>query len=395
MAQFDDPKISVLVGPRQVGKTFLLRELETEARRRGLKTRYLNLEVPDDLLALGATDKEQFDVLTSSGDVVFVDELYLLKNISHIFKAIFDSRKKRIKIFASGSSAMEMHTHLKESLAGRILFNRIYPLSLTELEQQPRYQKEQALVAGGMPGLVNLKSNEDIPNELQTIVATYVNRDIKGLVREENVRAFNQLMYLLAEQQGSIIVSSNLAGEIGMSKPTVERYLEILSQTYVCHMVPSYARNLGNELKKSRKHFLFDMGIRNSLVKDFQPLAERGDAGFLKESFVALNIVRQLKANMELRFWRTKRGDEVDFIVVKNRVPYPIEVKSGLKRAVVPEGLKKFLQAYQDAPEAIVFNDNVEEMVTCDGRSVRFLPWAGAAAIDFMQRAIDLMPQYS
>ncbi|MBN1864916.1 MAG: ATP-binding protein [Victivallales bacterium] len=388
VAQFDEPKISVLIGPRQVGKTFLLRELEAEAQKKRLTTRYFDLEIPDDLLALGATDKEQFDVLMSSGDVIFVDELYRLKNISHVFKAIFDSRKKKPKIFASGSSALELHTHLKESMAGRVIFNRIFPLSLSELRQQPRYRDEDALLTGGMPGLVNLVKADDIPKELQNIVATYINRDIKGLVREENVRAFNHLIYLLAEQQGSVVVAANLANEIGMSKPTVEKYLELLSQTYVCHTVPSYARNLGNELKKSRKQFLFDIGIRNSLIKDFRPLSERNDAGFLKEGFVALNLVRQLKANMELRFWRTKQGHEVDFIVVKNRVPYPIEVKSDIKRAEIPDGLKRFLDAYADASEAVVFNDCLTDEVSYQGRRVRFLPWTHAEDIDFVHQAM-------
>jgi len=388
LEQLDNQKLSILAGPRQVGKTFLLRELEAEAKKRGLKTRYFDLEIPDDLLSLGATDKEQFDVIMASGDVVFIDELYLLKNISHVFKAVVDSRKKKPKIFASGSSALELHTHLKESMAGRVIFNKIFPLSLNELRQQKGYRDEDSLVAGGMPGLVNLQENDNIPRELQGIVATYINRDIKGLVREENVRAFNHLMYLLAEWQGSIVVSANLAKEFGMSKPTVEKYLEILAQTYVCHTVPSYAKNLSNELKKSRKQFLFDIGIRNSIIKDFRLLKERPDAGFLKESFVALNIVRQLKENMELRFWRTKQGHEVDFIVIKNRIPYPIEVKSVMKKPEVPDGLKKFLTAYEDTPEAIVFNNNLTEEVEYRNRRVRFSLWAEAIDIDFMRTAI-------
>jgi predicted AAA+ superfamily ATPase len=124
------------------------------------------------------------------------------------------------------------------------------------------------------------------------------------------------------------------------------------------------------------------------LVKDFRSLSKRSDAGFLKEGFVALNLVRQLKANMELRFWRTKQGHEVDFIVVKNRVPYPIEVKSGLKKAEIPDGLKKFLDAYADASEAIVFNDHLTNEVSYQGRRVRFLPWTYAEDIDFMRQAM-------
>lgn len=383
-AQINEPKISILIGPRQVGKTFLLKELEIEAQRQGYKTRYFDLEQPHDMLSLGPTDKEQYDTLVSSGDIIFIDEMHLLKNISHIFKAIYDSKHK-IKIFASGSSALEMHKHLKESMAGRVIMNRIFPLTIGELRQIRGFRDENALIEGSMPGLVNCADLENKISELQSIVSLYISKDIKSLVREENIRAFNHMMYLLAEKQGSVVVAANLANEIDVSKPTVEKYLEILSQTYVCHTLNSYAKNLSNELKKSKKYYLFDLGIRNSLLKDFSSIKDRPDAGFLKESFVLLNIVRQLKPNMEVRFWRTKNGDEVDFILIKNRKPFAIEVKSEVPEPVIPNGLKKFLNNYPNAVGAIVFNNSLTTDVEYNGRNVHFLPWTQADNIEYLQ----------
>lgn len=386
-SQITEPKISILIGPRQVGKTFLLKELENEAQKQGYKTRYFDLEQPHDMLELGATEKEQYDALVSSGDVIFIDEMHLLKNISHIFKAIHDSKHK-VKIFASGSSALEMHKHLKESMAGRVIMNRIFPLTIEELRQLQGFDDERALIEGGMPGLVNCADLETKINELQSIVSLYISKDIKSLVREENIRAFNHMMYLLAEKQGSIVVAANLANEIDLSKPTVEKYLEILSQTYVCYTVNSYAKNLSNELKKSKKHYLFDLGIRNSLLKDFNPIKDRTDSGFLKESFVALNIVRQLKPNMEVRFWRTKYGDEVDFILIKNRRPFALEVKSELSKPEMPDGLKKFLTNYPDTAGAIVFNNDLTANIEYNGVKVNFMPWTEANNIEYLQSVV-------
>lgn len=383
--QIDEPKISILVGPRQVGKTFLLHELEGEAKKRGLKTRFFDLEQPGDMLSLGATDKEQFDAIVSAGQVVFVDEMHLLKNISHIFKAIYD-KKLKVKIFASGSSALEMHKHLKESMAGRIIINRIFPLCITELKQIEFYNEEDSLVYGGLPGLVNCADKEAMIGELQLIVSTYIAKDIKGLIKEENIRAFNHLIYLLAQYQGSVVASSNLSREIGVSKPTVEKYLEILSQTYVCHSLNSYSKNMSNELKKSKKYCLFDLGIRNMLLKDFRPVDSREDAGILKEGFVFLNITRQLKPNMEVRFWRTKRGDEVDFILLKNRVPLAVEVKSGLREPDIPGGIRIFLDNYKNAAGAIVFNDNIVDNVVYAGRKVFFQKWLASDRIEYLQQ---------
>lgn len=386
--QINEPKISFLIGPRQVGKTFLLREIEAEAMARGLKCAYFDLENPEHMLSLGANDKDHFDVLTNSGEVVLIDELHLIKNISHIFKAIHDDPKKKIKIFASGSSALEMHKHLKESMAGRFILNRIFPLTAEELLQNKNCDENSIFIEGGMPGLVNRKNSEEKLTELASIVSAYISKDIKGLIKEENVRAFNQMMYLLAERQGSVCVAANLSNEIDVSKPTVEKYLEILSQTYVCHSITSYAKNLGNELKKSKKHYFFDLGIRNFLLKDFREMDKREDSGILRESFVLLSLIKQLKPNMEIKFWRTKQGHEVDFIVLKNRQPLAIEVKSKLSEPAVPSGMKKFLDAYPEAVGGIVYCADLIDEIEYSGRKVSFQKIFAAENLSYAKNVI-------
>ncbi|MBI4669053.1 MAG: ATP-binding protein [Elusimicrobia bacterium] len=376
------PEVSILLGPRQVGKTFLLCELQKNARKKNLRTRYYDLELPSDLMAFNKTDAEIFRMLTQNVDVVFIDEFHYLKNASRIFKAIFDSHKK-IKIFVSGSSSIEIHKHIKESLAGRRLTTRIAPLSFDEFSQKARKGEaanlfEEYAVYGGLPGLIHAPDASSKIRILNELLAAYIQKDVKGLVKEENIRAFNNLIYLLAENQGSLISENSLAGEIGLTAATVNRHLSILDNTYVCHAVHSYSRDLGNELKKSKKIYFYDLGIRNALLKDFGTLSRRSDKGAIHESFVFLQLVCALKPNMEIKFWRNKSGQEIDFVLLKDRRPFLIEVKSSLPGREILPAMKIFLANYPETAGAIVFSENQAGTEEFLGKTVRFEPLSSA-----------------
>lgn len=352
--------ISILVGARQVGKTYLLKKVEKEAQKRGLKTAFFDLEQPADLLAFNKEDVELLDWICSLGNVVFIDEFHYLKNASHLFKAIYD-RGHKIKIFASGSSAMEIHTHLKESLAGRKQVYTVYPCSLEETSQViSEHTFEYYCRFGGMPGLVNLDSKEKRQALLVDILQSYLLKDIKALIKEENIRAFNNLLFLLAQYQGSIVPTSNLGNEVRLTAMTIESYLEILNQTHVSFPLHSFSKNYGNELKKSKKYYLYDLGIRNALLKNFASLKGREDSGVVLESFVFLELQKKLNPETEIRFWRLKSGEEVDFIWIYNQVPYPIEVKQSWKLGEIPTGLKAFLNRYPKTKKAFVISQSAE-----------------------------------
>ncbi len=191
---------------------------------------------------------------------------------------------------------------------------------------------------------------------------------------------------LLAQSQGSVALASSLARETGLSETTIARHLEVMAQTYVLYVVPSYSTNLANELKKSRKYYFFDIGIRNALLKDFRNAPDREDRGVLYETAVMLQLIQQLKPNMELRFWRTKKGEEVDFVLVKNRMPVPIEVKSGLSKPEIPPGIYAFLRRYPKSPFAVVFNDSIEHTVQLEGRyTIYFKKWMDACGLEYLQ----------
>lgn len=355
-------EILILLGARQVGKTTLMQELGDHARKLGLKTKAFNLEFPQDLLFFNRSDHELFKDLSADPNcVILIDEFHYLKNASKIFKGLYDL-KKNIKIVASGSSSIEIHRHLKESLAGRRVVIQIFPFNHEEMERA-RKTKDEYLTFGGLPGLLKMQTRTEKIEFLSQMVQTYILKDIKGLIKEENVRAFNHLIFYLAEHQGNILPTSNLASEIGLTAKTVERYLEILEQTFVLYSVCSYSHKFANELKKSKKYYLYDLGIRNSLLKDFKLPMDRNDVGIIRETNVLHELKVQQRANVEIRFWATKQQDEVDFLWIEDRMPIPIEVKSKMKNQRVPSGILKFFRCYPNTKKAFVICEDREEMI--------------------------------
>lgn len=373
-------EITILLGARQVGKTFLLKELEKFVRESSKRIAYYNLEIPGDLLKFRGSEEEIFKMLTETADIVLLDEFHYLKNASHLFKAVFDSGAK-VKIVASGSSSLEIHKHLKESLAGRRHLIKVYPLSLQEYKENG-LSLESVLVEGALPGLLAKENAEEKQIYLRDLVETYILKDIKALIKEENIKAFNHLLYLLAEHQGSVVSVASFAKEIGLTARTIEKYLTVLEQTYVCYSLLSFSTNLSNELKKSKKYYLYDLGIRNAILKNFEfDLAKRKDKGVLYESIVFLELLKKISPSTSLHFWRTKQKAEVDFIKVVNRKPVPIEVKSRLLGPVIPEGMKAFLARYPETSEGYVVSNEAMDKIVYKGVTVKFICWRDADQI--------------
>lgn len=376
LGELGDPAVSIVAGARQVGKTYLLKKLLAAAAGRGRKVSYYNLEMPSDLRQFAGSDETVLAKLLSSGHAVFIDEFHYLKNASRLFKMVYDSGA-RVKIYASGSSALEMHRHLKESLAGRRWLTRLLPLSYAEFclkyaGGKPAAAFNEYCVYGGMPGLIAIRGKDRRVLLLSEILETYIQKDVKGLLKEENIRAFNSLLYLLAEAQGSLISENGLSREVGLTAATVNRYLSILEKTYVCHSVYSYARKLGNELKKSRKVYFYDLGVRNAILKDFSPYAGRQDKGAVSETFVFLQLLTLLKPNMEIRFWRNKQGAEIDFVILKDRRPYLVEVKSSLSSPEIPKAFPLFIRNYPETAGCMVVSGGLTAQTEVMGKKALF-----------------------
>ncbi len=369
--------ISILLGARQVGKTFLLKQLHKKAKALGLKTAYYNLELPEDLRLFNGSDAQIYNFLSLAGEVIFIDEFHYLKNASKIFKMLFDSKKK-VKIYASGSSSLEIHKHLKESLAGRRWITKLMPLYYDEFLQKlaknnnSKRAFNEYVVYGGLPGLLEMKDGDAKMRLLSEILGTYIQKDIKSLIKEENIRAFNSLLYLIAENQGSLISESSLSREVGLTAVTVNKHISILENTYVCHSLYSYAKKLGNELKKSKKVYFYDLGIRNVLLKDFTPYARREDKGIIAETFVFLQLLSLRKPNIEIRFWRNKAGKEIDFIILKNRKPFLLEVKASLSSEEIPSVFHDFINHYPETIGGMVVSGGYEGIADIKGKQITF-----------------------
>lgn len=374
--QLKSKEIIILLGPRQVGKSYILKWLQKRVQKSKISSSFFDLENPNTLLQFNQSDSDVFKLLTKSGRVLFIDEFHYLKNASKLFKAIYAS-KHRVKIFASGSSSIEIHKHLKESLAGRRRLFNVSTLGIDELENKlGKKAHDYYLRFGGLPGVLNKKNRQERMQHLQELIQTYLIKDIKGLIKEENVRAFNMLLYLLAQYQGSLVSVDSLSREIGLTAPSVQKYIDIMQHTFVLGVLPSFSRNLGNELKKSKKYYLYDIGIRNALLKDFKSLKQREDKGSILESAVYLNLTSDLRPNEELRFWRTRDGKEVDFVLIRDRQPIPIEVKTSLKKLKVPDGTESFLRRYSNVPKAYVINNTLEGQVMHKKTKVEFIHWS-------------------
>ena len=385
VAEMSEPEFLILLGPRQVGKSTLLEALKNEAQGSCL---FLDLEQATDLEKMNKSKAELINWFLNF-DYVFIDEFYYQKNASSLFKAVFDRKKRegiKTKIVASGSSSIEIHTHLKESLAGRYIRKMVYPLTLDEYRNpnsKKRIKLDEFLIFGGLPGLSMTSNAEKKKEILLSFVSSYLFKDIKALIREENIKAFNHLLYILATHQGQIIEVSSLAKEVGLTFNTMNRYLEILEQTYVNFTISSYHTNLANELKKSRKTYLFDLGVRNCLLKDYREVNNRPDKGQVWESFVFQHLMPKITPECELRFWRTKHKYEVDFVLVKNREPIPIEVKSSWDPPNIPKGVKAFCGKYPNTKDVYIVSNTSSSVVIKDSINFHFVSFLDFPYINF------------
>lgn len=374
LERLSSPEILILMGARQVGKTFLLNELEKYCIKKKKRTKYFNLELPEDSRYFAKDIAALYKEITHEVDYLFIDEFQYFNNASKFLKAIYDDKRLKIKVIASGSSSLEMHKHLKESLAGRKQTRLIRPLSYLEFNQT-KEKFSKYLQSGGNPGLVNKKSFESKIELLKEILQTYIMKDVKALIKEKNISAFNNLLYNLASSQGQVISTNSLASELKVSNITVESYLDILEQTYVLYKVPSFAGNLSNELKKSKKYYLYDLGVRNAILNDFSLFEKRIDKGAILETYLLHFLISNCPQNGEIRFWRTRSGDEIDFVFLKNRKPYILEAKAKLTKLEIPKPFHTFIKNYPGLQGAYVVNLNLEGTLDYKGLTVNFIKY--------------------
>lgn len=371
-------KVLLVTGARRVGKTELMKELATEIETN--KVMILNGEDQDVQDALAQRSLSNYRRILGDTDLLIIDEAQVIPDIGKKLKLMVDELKG-IRIIASGSSSFDLTNETGEPLTGRKYEMTLYPLAQQEISQvetllDMRRNRDERLILGSYPELVNIESFEEKKEYLREIVNSYLLKDILTLGGIKKSEKLNQLLQLIARQVGMEVSYNELARSLGMSKNTVEKYLDLLSKVYVLVRLKGYSRNLRKEITKNDKWFFIDNGIRNAIINDFRLPSQRNDMGLLWENYILSERIklRSFKSKkVDFHFWRTYDQQEIDFLEVDEKGITAFECKWGrpryhdgttfnhdFPRVRPPAG---FARAYPDAEFNVVHPGNYLEFI--------------------------------
>ncbi|MBQ1884004.1 MAG: ATP-binding protein [Bacteroidales bacterium] len=356
-------KAIMIMGARQVGKSTLLHQIFGNRN----DVLWLNGDDPDVQSMFVSMTSTRIKTIIGSNKVVIIDEAQRIADIGLRMKLITD-QVPDVQLVATGSSSFELASRLNESLAGRKREFKMFPLSFAEMVNHTNFLEEKRLlphrlVYGYYPEIVNSPGNERIA--LRELTDSYLYKDIfvyNGIHKSEKLV---KLVKALAFQIGSQVSYNEIGQLIGLDSKTVERYVDVLEQTYIVFKLDSFARNLRNELKASRKIYFWDLGIRNAIIGNLASIENRNDAGALWENFV---ISERMKRNSytdsfaQCYFWRTQQQQEIDFLEEQDGQLHCYEFKWNTKKANAKFPVT-FANAYPGAEFKVITPDNVEEMI--------------------------------
>jgi len=391
-------EISLIVGPRQAGKTTIMSDLKNHLDKQGEKTLFLNLDYENDKVFFESQEifikKVELELGKNKG-FVFIDEIQRKEDAGLFLKGIYDLNLP-YKFIVSGSGSLELKEKIHESLAGR---KRIFELEtvtfreFVDFKTQYRYsekldaffeiEKERSLNLfneylnfGGYPRIVSEQELSEKIKLINEIFRSYVEKDIAYFLGINRVDAFNLLIKILASQTGQIIKYSKLAQECGISTATLKNYLWYAEKTYAIKTIIPYFKNEHKEITKSPMVYFHDMGMRNFAVGMFGNLGSSDQFGFVFQNFVANTLFEKISnTSKNLHFWRTLDGAEVDFIINDGKSVLPIEAKyANFKKPRVTSALTNFIRKYSPA-EAWIINLNLETEIKIENTTVKFIPY--------------------
>ncbi|PPK84686.1 hypothetical protein CLV84_3848 [Neolewinella xylanilytica] len=358
-------KVVVLVGPRRVGKTVLLRQLIDELREPHL---LLNGESMSTTEVLARRTPANYRSLLGDRRLLIIDEAQKVPEIGLILKLMIDEIEG-LRIVATGSSAFDIENLTGEPLTGRKYTLRLFALSEKELTQvetrlDARDQLEQRMVFGNYPELVQMDSNQERQLYLQELVNTYLLKDILTFEGIRNSDKLLSLLRLLALQVGSEVSNVELGRQLGLDKKTVDRYLDLLTKVFIIHRVSGFSRNLRKEVVKSKRWYFYDNGIRNALAGNLNPLATRQDVGALWENYALSERLKYQSYTGMLSynyFWRTYDQQEIDWIEDRGGQLYAYELKWNPKKQ--PQAPAAWAKAYPAASFEVINRDNLSDWI--------------------------------
>ena len=356
-------KIIIVLGARQVGKTTLMQMI---LKRLNEPYVFFNGDEPDVQELLSHATSTRLKALIGNASVLVIDEAQRIPGIGITLKIIYDSMP-HLKILVTGSSSLNISDATQEPLTGRKLVFKLFPFSFEEMVHstsllEERRLLEHCLIYGYYPEIVMRNGYEE--KLLHSLSESYLYRDILSLGMVKKPLLLEKLLRALALQIGSEVSYSGLGQLIGADNQTVERYVDLLEKSFVIFRLFSFSRNLRNEIKKMHKIYFYDNGIRNALIKNFNPLHLRQDVGELWENFVIAERTKFLHyhdRNVNQFFWRTHQQQEVDYLEEEGGQLRAWEIKWNPRKKVrFPQ---RFLEIYQPQQVKVIHPENIESFL--------------------------------
>ena len=357
-------KAIIVSGPRQVGKTTLVRTIVNSVTEPHI---WFNGDEPSTPTLFNNISSGDLRQLFGKNKIVVIDEAQKISNIGLILKIIVDSLPE-IQVIATGSSSFELASEVSEALTGRKFEYFLFPISFNELVNENGKLKEkeflsQRLIYGAYPEIIN--HPEDARENLNWLSDSYLYKDLLSLETIKKPSLLVKLLQALSWQTGSEVSYHELSQIIGSDPKTIEKYIDLLEKTYVVFRLQSLSRNLRNELKKSRKIYFYDNGIRNAVIGNFNRLDTRRDIGALWENY----LISERKKLVEYKriygnqfFWRTAQKQEIDYIEEYDGIFHAYEFKYNPKKKTrLPI---TFSKAYPNHEFRLVNNNNYADFLT-------------------------------
>ena len=353
--------VVVVYGPRRVGKTSLIEEFINNYEGKHL---FLNADELVNREALEVQNASALASLVEGYDLLVVDEAQRVSNIGLNLKILVDTQPQ-LKIIATGSASFELANKISEPLTGRKTTLSLFPISFTEMfnhfgSHVAHTKLETMLIYGGYPQSVTAASAVKKATFLDELLGSYLYKDVLELESIRRSEKIVDLLRLIAFQIGQEVSIAELATNLSLNHQTVERYLDLLEKVFVIYRVAGFSRNLRKEISKNDRYYFFDLGVRNSLIQNFNKLSIRNDVGQLWENFIFTERIKHLHYNnqsVNRYFWRTYDKKEIDLVEEAKGKISGYEIK--WKKSSVPQKTKlEFKAAYPGSSVEVINSKN-------------------------------------
>ncbi len=356
-------KVIILYGARQTGKTTIVKQIQEKNSDIAV---YYNFDEPDIRKDFENATSDYLKKIIGNKKLVIIDEAQRVKNIGITLKLIVDNFKD-IQVVATGSSSFDLANQTGEPLTGRKYEFYVYPFSLEELNLEKDKLKIDRLLENrmifGMYPEVALKSKEEQEETIKNTAKSYLYKDVLQYQNIKNPEILEKLLQVLALQIGNEVSYNEISNTLNIDKKTVSSYVEILKKAFIIFDLKPFSRNIRKEIKKLRKIYFFDLGIRNALINNFNPLDLRNDKGEMWENFIIserFKLNNNHKKDCNVYFWRTTEKKEIDYIEEKGGKLYAFEIKWSKGKI---GGAREFIEKYENSEFKEINKDNYQEFI--------------------------------